>query len=51
MIALSSMSFTSAPLRRRSGETLTNGEFTQQVWGGRRIGSDWNVGSPVKRFK
>lgn len=26
---------------------LTDGEFTRQYWGGRRIQSDWNVGSPV----
>lgn len=28
-------------------EALTNPEFTQQYWGGRRIESDWKVGSPV----
>ena len=28
-------------------EGLTNGDFTQQYWGGLRIQSDWNVGSPV----
>jgi uncharacterized protein YndB with AHSA1/START domain len=29
-------------------EALTNGEFTRQYWGGLKISSDWNVGSPVK---
>ncbi len=31
-------------------EALTNPEFTKQYWGGRRIGSDWNIGSPVMSF-
>lgn len=30
---------------------LTNGEFTRQYWGGRRISSDWQVGSKVQHFK
>lgn len=29
---------------------LTSGEFTRQYWGGRRISSDWNVGSPVRHL-
>jgi uncharacterized protein YndB with AHSA1/START domain/DNA-binding transcriptional ArsR family regulator len=29
-------------------EALTNPEFTKQYWGGRRIESDWKIGSPVK---
>ena len=32
-------------------EALTSGEFTSQYWGGRRIDSDWQVGSPVKHVK
>jgi uncharacterized protein YndB with AHSA1/START domain len=32
-------------------EALTSGEFTQKFWGGRRIESDWKVGSPVKHIK
>lgn len=31
----------------RLWEALTSGEFTRQYWGGRRIQSDWNVGSSV----
>lgn len=30
---------------------LTNGEFTRQYWGGRRIESDWQAGSAVNHFK
>lgn len=30
---------------------LTSGEFTRQYWGGRRIESDWQVGSAVKHFR
>ncbi len=29
---------------------LTTGEFTKQYWYGRRIESDWSVGSPVRFF-
>jgi uncharacterized protein YndB with AHSA1/START domain len=29
-------------------EALTNGEFTSQYFFGRRIESDWKVGSPFK---
>ncbi|HEY9658904.1 MAG TPA: SRPBCC family protein [Allocoleopsis sp.] len=32
-------------------EALTSGEFTQKYWGGRKIQSDWKVGSPVKHVK
>ena len=32
-------------------DALTQGEFTQQYWGGRRIESDWKIGSPVKHIK
>ncbi|TDF94789.1 SRPBCC family protein [Paenibacillus piri] len=28
-------------------EALTNGEFTEKYWFGRKIQSDWNEGSPV----
>jgi|SRR5688572_25630340 uncharacterized protein YndB with AHSA1/START domain len=28
-------------------DALTNGDFTRRYWGGLRIQSDWNVGSPV----
>jgi uncharacterized protein YndB with AHSA1/START domain len=31
-------------------EALTQGEFTQKYWFGRRIESDWRVGSPVRFF-
>ena len=30
---------------------LTDGEFTQKYWGGRRIQSDWKVGSVVKHVR
>lgn len=30
---------------------LTSGEFTRLYWGGRRIQSDWRVGSPVKHIR
>jgi uncharacterized protein YndB with AHSA1/START domain len=30
---------------------LTDGEFTRRYWGGRRIQSDWNVGSPVSHVR
>ena len=30
---------------------LTNGDFTQRYWGGLRIQSDWNVGSPVTHVR
>ncbi|NJO40281.1 MAG: ATPase [Cyanobacteria bacterium CRU_2_1] len=29
-------------------DALTSEAFTQQYWGGRRIQSDWRVGSPVE---
>ena len=32
-------------------QALTDGEFTRRYWGGRRIQSDWNVGSPVKHLR
>ncbi|MGW6200559.1 SRPBCC family protein [Kribbella sp. NPDC055110] len=31
-------------------EALTSGAFTQLYWFGRRIESDWTVGSPVRFF-
>ncbi|MFD7158745.1 SRPBCC family protein [Kribbella sp. NPDC059898] len=31
-------------------EALTSGAFTQQYWFGRRIESDWTVGSPVRFY-
>jgi uncharacterized protein YndB with AHSA1/START domain len=31
-------------------QALTRGEFTRQYWGGRRIQSDWQVGSVVKHL-
>jgi uncharacterized protein YndB with AHSA1/START domain len=30
---------------------LTDGQFTRRYWGGRRIQSDWNVGSPVRHVR
>ena len=32
-------------------QALTDGEFTRRYWGGRRIESDWQVGSPVKHVR
>jgi uncharacterized protein YndB with AHSA1/START domain len=32
-------------------QALTDGEFTRRYWGGRRIASDWQVGSPVKHVR
>ena len=32
-------------------EALTHPDFTQRYWGGRRIVSDWKVGSPVTYLK
>ena len=32
-------------------QALTDGEFTRKYWGGRRIQSDWKVGSPVKHVR
>ena len=32
-------------------KALTDGEFTRQYWGGRRIQSDWAVGSPVSHIR
>jgi uncharacterized protein YndB with AHSA1/START domain len=32
-------------------EALTIGDFTYQYWGGRRIESDWKVGSPLKHVR
>jgi uncharacterized protein YndB with AHSA1/START domain len=34
----------------RLWEALTRGEFTKKYWYGRRIESDWRVGSPVRFF-
>ncbi len=34
----------------RLWEALTLGEFTKKYWYGRRIESDWQVGSPVRFF-
>jgi len=30
---------------------LTQPEFTQQYWGGRRVQSDWTVGASIKHLK
>ncbi len=35
----------------RVWEALTSGDFTEQYWGGGRIESDWEVGSPVRHVK
>ena len=35
----------------RLWEALTDGAFTQRYWGGRRIQSNWNVGSPVRHVR
>lgn len=32
-------------------DALTEGEFTRKYWGGRRIQSDWRVGSSVKHIR
>ena len=32
-------------------DALTNPEFTQQYWGGRRVQSDWTVGASIKHLK
>jgi uncharacterized protein YndB with AHSA1/START domain len=32
-------------------EALTDGEFTRRYWGGRRIQSDWVIGSPVEHVR
>jgi uncharacterized protein YndB with AHSA1/START domain len=32
-------------------QALTDGGFTRRYWGGRRIESDWQVGSPVKHVR
>ena len=40
-----------ATTREKLWEALTGGEFTRQYWGGRKITSDWTVGSPVHHFK
>jgi uncharacterized protein YndB with AHSA1/START domain len=32
-------------------QALTDGEFTRRYWGGRRIHSDWIVGSPVQHLR
>jgi uncharacterized protein YndB with AHSA1/START domain len=32
-------------------EALTDGGFTRRYWGGRRIESDWKVGSPVRHVR
>lgn len=35
----------------KAWKALTNGEFTRQYWGGRRIESSWQEGSAVNHFK
>ena len=30
---------------------LTEGKFTRRYWGGRRIRSDWQIGSPVRHVR
>jgi len=32
-------------------DALTNPDFTQQYWGGRRVQSDWTVGASIKHLK
>lgn len=32
-------------------QALTDGDFTYHYWGGRRIESDWQVGSPVRHIQ
>ena len=32
-------------------EALTDGEFTRQYWGGRRIESEWKLGSSVRHVR
>jgi uncharacterized protein YndB with AHSA1/START domain len=32
-------------------KALTNADFTQAYWGGRRIQSEWKVGSPVQHVR
>jgi uncharacterized protein YndB with AHSA1/START domain len=32
-------------------DALTQGDFTAQYWGGRRIQSDWQLGSSVKHIR
>ncbi len=34
----------------RLWEALTQGEFTQHYWYGRRVESDWQIGSPVRFY-
>jgi uncharacterized protein YndB with AHSA1/START domain len=36
--------------REKLWEALTSGAFTQLYWFGRRIESDWTVGSPVRFY-
>ncbi|NEU75223.1 ATPase [Hassallia byssoidea VB512170] len=40
-----------ATKKEKLWEALTGEAFTQQYWGGRRIQSDWQVGSPVQHVK
>lgn len=35
----------------RLWEALTDGRFTRQYWGGRRITSDWKIGAPVSHVR
>ena len=35
----------------RLWQALTDGEFTRQYWGGLRIRSEWQAGSPVEHVK
>ena len=35
----------------RVWQALTQGDFTSRYWGGRRITSDWQVGSPVSHVR
>lgn len=37
-----------ATTREKLWEALTSEAFTQQYWGGQRLQSDWQVGSPVQ---
>lgn len=37
--------------REKVWQALTSGEFTARYWGGRRIESDWQVGSTVRHIR
>jgi uncharacterized protein YndB with AHSA1/START domain len=39
-----------ATTAERLWEALTQGDFTRKYWFGRRIESDWRIGSPVRFF-